>query len=51
MFEKILIANRGVRDAVAGARSYARQAHVMRAPNGLARAACEGDFTSESHNV
>ena len=48
MFEKILIANRGVRAEGAGARSYAK--HVMRAPNRVTRVA-GGDFTSEATHV
>jgi hypothetical protein len=46
MFTKILIANRGVRAAGGGVRSHLREAHVMRAPNRMARVACGGDFTS-----
>jgi hypothetical protein len=49
MFEKILIANRGVRAAGAGVRSYAK--HVTRTPNCVARVACEGDFAAETTHV
>ena len=49
MFKKILIANRGVRAAGAGAHSCAR--HAMCAPDTrLARVAC-GDFTAEVTHV
>jgi len=50
MFDKILIANRGVR-ACAGARSHLRAAHVSFAPDCLARAAGAGDEPPEIKHV
>ena len=49
MFQKILIANRGVR-ACAGVCSYAL-AHVMHTPNRVARAACAGDLVAGNRYV
>ncbi|MDM0114863.1 hypothetical protein QTI66_22125 [Variovorax sp. J22R133] len=41
MFKKILIANRGDQP----------QSGAAAKPHCLARAACEGDFTAETHHV